>query len=155
MAGEVREDVLWCPQCRENGIFRLRPSVKLQPSDFPTIHSTEFFYQLPVAEQHQTRMPVVSPQGLDLSNVAFMGFENSPAYAQEFMEQQLKPHFNDIGIFSDLKEQHQRHQKGIQDVRGSKTRTVTHKAIFGVRFGPSPPTGSTIEAFHRSSSSAF
>lgn len=36
-------------------------------------------------------MTVVSLRGLEVSSVALVGFENSPAYAQRFMDHLLRP----------------------------------------------------------------
>lgn len=75
--------------------------------------ATAFFYQLPLWGPHKNRMVVMSPRGLEVSNVCLMGFKNSPAFAQRFMDQTLfsykdfcRAYIDDVVIFSDTEEEH-------------------------------------------------
>ena len=55
------------------------------------IDTSAFFHQLLVAARHHNRFTIVSHRGLEQSIVAPMGFRNSPAYAQRFMDALLRP----------------------------------------------------------------
>lgn len=84
------------------------------------VDGSAFFHQLPVADRHRYRMVVISPRGLEVSNVILMGFRNSPAFAQRFMDQRLtrhdkyaKAYIDDIVIFSDTEKDHLRHLEAI------------------------------------------
>ncbi|KAK2062048.1 DNA/RNA polymerase [Colletotrichum caudatum] len=68
-------------------------------------NASRFFHQLGVYPPHQDRMVIISPRGLEYSNVALIGFKNSPAYAQ--------PYINDIVIFSNSDKEHLRHLETI------------------------------------------
>ncbi len=79
-----------------------------------------FFHQLPVHPDHQDRMVMISPRGLEQSNVVLMGFKNSPAFAQRFMDRLLrdyrdfvKAYIDDICIFSDTAEEHLQHLETV------------------------------------------
>ncbi|KAL8366740.1 hypothetical protein RB595_010549 [Gaeumannomyces hyphopodioides] len=80
------------------------------------IDATAFFHQFLVWPKHRNRFTIVSHRGLERSLVAMMGFKNSPAYAQRFMDTLLRAyrHFarafiDDIVIFSDTFEEHTEH----------------------------------------------
>lgn len=79
-----------------------------------------FFHQLPVHSVHTDRAGLISPRGLEKSNVVLMGFRNSPPFAQRFMDQLLLPfkHFvrayiDDVIVFSDNEEDHIDHVNEI------------------------------------------
>lgn len=82
--------------------------------------ATSFFFQFLVHKDYRDRFTYVSHRGLEQSNVAPMGFRNSPAHAQRFMDRLLKPfnHFcrafiDDVVVFSDNWEDHQRHLEDV------------------------------------------
>jgi hypothetical protein len=84
------------------------------------IDATSFFFQFLVHPAYRDRFTIVSHRGLERSTVALMGYRNSPAYAQRFMDQLLKEHksycrafIDDIVIFSDDFESHARHLETI------------------------------------------
>lgn len=68
-------------------------------------------------------MVIVSPRGLEVSNVVLMGFKNSPAFAQRFMDRKLFDHrsfvrayIDDIVVFSDSFEDHLKHLATVLQV---------------------------------------
>lgn len=72
------------------------------------INVTGFFHQFLVHPAFRDHFTMISHRGLERSKVALMGFRNSPAYAQRFMDRLLKGHqdycrafIDDIVIFSD------------------------------------------------------
>ena len=80
------------------------------------IDATSFFHQFPVHPDYRDRFTVVTHRGIEQSIVALMGFKNSPAYVQRFMDKVLRPHqefarafVDDIVIFSETFEDHKRH----------------------------------------------
>lgn len=84
------------------------------------IDATKFFYQLLVHPAFRDRFTFITHRGLERSKVAPMGFRNSPAYAQRFMDRLLKPYrdfcrafIDDVVIFSDSFEDHQKHLHAI------------------------------------------
>jgi hypothetical protein len=84
------------------------------------VDATSFFFQFLVHPQHRDRFTIVSHRGLERSTVALMGFRNSPAYAQRFMDQLLKEHktycrafIDDIIIYSDSFDEHLYHLETI------------------------------------------
>lgn len=92
-------------------------------SVFSSFDATGFFFQLPVKHEHRNRMVVISPRGLERSNVALMGFRNSPAFAQRFMDRLFREHrsfvrvyIDDIVIFSDNHADHEEHLRIVMDI---------------------------------------
>lgn len=90
---------------------------------YSSVDASKFFFQLPVFHDHRNRMVVISPRGLERSNVALMGFKNSPAFAQRFMDRLFFDHrsfvrayIDDIIIFSDSAEEHEEHLKIVFDI---------------------------------------
>ena len=84
------------------------------------IDATSFFYQFGIHPPHRDRFTLISPRGLEQPTVALMGFRNSPAHVQRFMDRLLDKHshyckafIDDIVIFSDNAEQHEQHLKTI------------------------------------------
>ncbi|KAI2608231.1 uncharacterized protein GGS25DRAFT_265905 [Hypoxylon fragiforme] len=49
---------------------------------FTIVDGSPFFHQLPIPHRHRDGMAVISPRGLEVSNVALMGFKNSSAFGQ-------------------------------------------------------------------------
>jgi hypothetical protein len=87
-----------------------------------------FFHQFLVSEDDQEKFTMVSPRGQETSLVALMGFKNSPAYVQRFMDKTLRAYaafarafMDDIVIYSRTLDDHVRHLKAIlqlfQDAR--------------------------------------
>lgn len=65
-------------------------------------------------------MTIISPRGLEVSNVALMGFRNSGPYAQRFMDQRLRPYedfvnayIDDVVIYSYTAKQHEQHLRKV------------------------------------------
>lgn len=84
------------------------------------IDASSFFFQFGVRLDHRNRFTVTSHRGLERFTVAPMGFRNSPAHAQRFMDRILRPHKNyckgyidDIIIFSTTSEDHLIHLERI------------------------------------------
>lgn len=82
--------------------------------------ATSFFFQLLVHKHYRDRFTLISHRGLEQMTVVPMGFRNSPAHAQRFMDRTLKPHkhfckafIDDIVIFSDTFEDHVAHLRTI------------------------------------------
>lgn len=77
------------------------------------------FHQYGVHPDHQDRFTITSHRGLERSTVALMGFRNSPAHVQRFMDQLLRNYpfarcyIDDIVIFSDTGREHVQHLKEI------------------------------------------
>lgn len=92
-------------------------------SYYTVLDASGFFHQLPVHPDHRNRMVVISERGLERSNVVLMGFKNSPAFAQRFMDRQFKDwrhlvraHIDDIIIFSDTMEEHIKHLEQVLEI---------------------------------------
>jgi hypothetical protein len=90
---------------------------------FTVLDASSFFHQLPVWGPHRDRMIIVSPRGLEVANVALMGFRNSPAFAQRFMDNHLRKfkqfcraYIDDVIIFSRTAEEHAEYVKVVLDV---------------------------------------
>lgn len=84
------------------------------------IDATSFFYQFLVHPDYRDRFTIISHRGLEQSTVALMGFRNSPAHVQRFMDQLLRKHcrycrafIDDIIIYSDTFEEHLHHLRTI------------------------------------------
>jgi hypothetical protein len=84
------------------------------------IDARSFFHQFLVYKPHRERFTIVSHRGQEQSKVALMGFRNSPAYAQRFMDRLLRPFrdfvaafIDDIVIFSDNEADHLKHLEEI------------------------------------------
>lgn len=78
--------------------------------------ASSFFHQLPVWPGHRNRMVIISPRGLEVSNVVLMGFCNSPGHSQRFMDRHLRPFkdfadafIDDVIVASDTAEEHVEH----------------------------------------------
>jgi hypothetical protein len=79
---------------------------------FTVLDASKFFHQLPVRHEHRNRMVIITERGLERSNVVLMGFKNSPAYAQRFMDRLffkyrhfVRAYIDDIIIFSNSEEE--------------------------------------------------
>lgn len=79
-----------------------------------------FFHQFLVAEPHRDRFTVISQRGQERSKVALMGFKNSCAYVQRFMDRRLyiyrqfvKAFIDDIVIYSDTEDEHLEHLRRV------------------------------------------
>ncbi|KAL8369548.1 hypothetical protein RB595_000061 [Gaeumannomyces hyphopodioides] len=84
------------------------------------VDASAFFHQFPVWKPDREKFTIVSHRGLERSKVALMGFKNSPAHVQRFMDKELRPHssyatafIDDIIIFSDSEEEHLKHLDAI------------------------------------------
>jgi hypothetical protein len=80
------------------------------------VDATSFFFQFLVHPDHRDRFTICSHRGLERSTVALMGSRNSPAYAQRFIDELLRPHssfcrafIDDIVIFPDSFKDYQKH----------------------------------------------
>lgn len=101
------------------------------------VDATSFFYQFGVYPPHRDRFTLISPRGLERSTVALMGFRNSPAYTQRFMDQLLTPHakycrafIDDIVIYSDNLEDHKKHLRKIFKLFISKNIAISPSKSF-------------------------
>lgn len=102
------------------------------------INAASFFYQFRVYPPHRDRFTVISPRSLKRSTVALMGFRNSPAYTQRYMNRLLKKHpycrafIDDIVIYSDTKEDHIEHLSTIFSLFKSKNLSIAlNKSFIG------------------------
>lgn len=84
------------------------------------VDATGFFHQFKVHPDHRDRFTIVSPRGIERSNVALMGFRNSPAYVQRYMDRLFRSHshycrafIDDIIIFSNTYDDHVKHLNTI------------------------------------------
>ena len=82
-----------------------------------------FFHQLPVAYKHQNRIVVISLHSLKRLNIVLIGFKNSPAFIQRFIdclfqgkEKFVRAYINNIVIFSETKEEHLQYLKEVIEV---------------------------------------
>ena len=85
-----------------------------------TIDVTSFFYQFGIYPPYRDRFTLISPRGLEQPTVVLIGFRNSPAYVQRFIDRLLDKHsyyckafIDDIIIFSNNVEQYEQHLKTI------------------------------------------
>jgi len=76
----------------------------------------KFFFQLPVHAESRKFMAIISPRGIEVSNVALMGYKTSPAFAQRTMEwifreckDFVRVYIDDIVIYSKDAESHLKH----------------------------------------------
>lgn len=92
------------------------------------LDASAFFHQLPIYSKHKDRNILISPRGLEMSHIVIIGFKNSPAFAQRFMDQKLynfrhfaRAYIDDVVIASDTFEEHCTHLhtifKTFQDLR--------------------------------------
>jgi len=84
------------------------------------IDASKFFLQFLVHPDYRDRFTIISHRGLERAKVALLGYRNSPAYVQRFMDRLLKPHrhfcrafIDDVVIFSDSFEDHMKHLEAI------------------------------------------
>lgn len=101
------------------------------------VDATSFFYQFGVYPFHRDRFTLISPRGLERSTVALMGFRNSPAYTQRFMDQLLqtsssfcRAFIDDIVIFSDNLDKHKKHLHHIFKLFTSKNIAISPQKSF-------------------------
>lgn len=100
------------------------------------IDATQFFFQFRVHPDHRNRFTMISHRGLETPTVALMGFRNSPAYVQRFMDKLLKPYdfcrafIDDIVIYSDTIEEHEAHLREIFELFRSKNITISPNKSF-------------------------
>ena len=77
------------------------------------------FYQYGIYPNHQDRFTITSYYGLEYIIITLIGFRNSPAYIQRFMDKLLRNYpfaryyINDIIIFSDTGPEYIQHLKAI------------------------------------------
>lgn len=70
-------------------------------------------------EDHRERFSIISHWGLEQSKVALMGYKNSPAHVQRFMDYTLKKlrefagAFVDIVIYSNTAQEHLMHLEAV------------------------------------------
>ena len=90
---------------------------------FTTFDALRFFFQLLVTEEHKDYIVVISPRRLERSNVVLIGFKNSLAFAQRYMDRlfRLYKHFirayiDDISIFSNNKKEYIEHVTTVLDI---------------------------------------
>jgi hypothetical protein len=96
------------------------------------IDATSFFYQFGVYPKHRDRFTLISPRGLERPKVALMGFRNSPAYTQRYMDRLLWKHaaycrafIDDVVIYSDTLEDHIHHLRTIFKLFRSKNIAIS------------------------------
>ena len=84
------------------------------------VDASAFFHQFGVHPADREKFTVISHRGLERSTVAMMGFRNSPAYVQRFMDKKLLPYkdfarcyIDDIVIFSDTGIEHEQHLRQV------------------------------------------
>ncbi|KAF5971878.1 TY3B-TY3B protein [Fusarium bulbicola] len=96
------------------------------------IDASSFFFQFGVALEHRDRFTITSHRGLERSTVAPMGFCNSPAYAQWYMDRLLRPYrsfcrafIDDIVMFYKSAEEHARHMDTLFRLFVSKNLSIS------------------------------
>jgi hypothetical protein len=101
------------------------------------IDATAFFHQFLVHPDYRDRFTIISHRGIEQSAVALMGYKNSPAYVQRFMDKLLSPHrtycrafIDDIVIFSDSADEHERHLDTIFALFDSRGISIAPKKSF-------------------------
>jgi hypothetical protein len=84
------------------------------------LDAVSFFYQRKVDPRDTHKLTVVSHRGQEEFQMAVMGYENSPGYAQRQIDSLLRPirHFarvyvDDVGIFSRTKEDQETHLRSF------------------------------------------
>lgn len=95
------------------------------------------FYQRRIKPGDRHKMQIISHRGLEQFTVASMGFLNSPAHGQRFMDGILaemssfaKCYVDDIVIFSDTFEEHLRHLRLVFDALRAKNITLAPEKCF-------------------------
>jgi hypothetical protein len=101
------------------------------------IDAASFFYQFRVHPDYQDRFTISSPRGIERFTVAPMGFRNSPAYVQRFMDKFLRDHrsycrafIDDIVIYSDTFQDHIQHLNIIFELFTKKRISIAPKKSF-------------------------
>ncbi|RWA03570.1 hypothetical protein EKO27_g11536 [Xylaria grammica] len=101
------------------------------------VDATGFFHQFSVHPDYRDRFTIISPRGLERSKVALMGFRNTPAYAQRFMDKLLRDYdhyckafIDDICIFSNTAEEHAEHLTKMFALFKSKNIAINPKKSF-------------------------
>lgn len=64
------------------------------------IDATSSFYQFGVHPPHRDRLTLISPRGLEQPTVYLMGYRNSPAHVQRFMDHLLTRHSETAATFT-------------------------------------------------------
>ena len=90
---------------------------------FIVFDASGFFYQLPVIEEYKDRIVVISPRGLERSNIVLIGFKNSPTFVQRFIDRLFFKHryfvrayIDDIVVFSSSPKEHLKHLKIVLEI---------------------------------------
>jgi hypothetical protein len=101
------------------------------------VDASLFFYQFMVYPPHQDRFTVVSHRGQERFKVAIMGFRNSPAHVQRYMDHLLRPHrafatafIDDMIVFSDSAAEHIRHLRTVFKLFQDKNISLSSKKSF-------------------------
>lgn len=101
------------------------------------IDATAFFHLFEVHSDFRDRFTMISHRGLERSTVALMGFRNSSAYAQRYMDTLLEPHkdycrafIDDIVIFSGSEEEHFAHLSTIFELFSELGISISAKKSF-------------------------
>jgi hypothetical protein len=101
------------------------------------IDATAFFHQFQVYPRYRDRFTIVTPRGIERSTVALIGFKNSPAYIQRFIDRVLKPYstfyrafIDDIVIYSKSATDHRRHLNTIFDFFKAKKISISPSKSF-------------------------
>lgn len=101
------------------------------------IDASSFFYQFGVYPPHRDRFTIITPRGLERSKVALMGFRNSPAHTQRFMDRLFdkckhfcRGYIDDIVIFSDTAEDHIKHLRTMFSLFMKKNITISPAKSF-------------------------
>ena len=96
------------------------------------INITLFFYQFGIYPPYRDRFTLISPYSLEQPTIVLMGFRNSPAYVQRFIDWLLdkyahycKVFINNIVIFSNNVEQHEQYLKTIFQLFLSKNIAIS------------------------------
>ncbi|RYC55608.1 hypothetical protein CHU98_g10598 [Xylaria longipes] len=101
------------------------------------VDATGFFHQFKVHPDYKDRFTIISPRGMERSNVALMGYCNSPGYVQRYMDKLFRSHsqycrcfIDDIIIFSDTFEEHIQHLHTIFGLFQTKNIAMSPKKSF-------------------------
>ena len=101
------------------------------------IDAVSFFYQFGVWRRHRDRFTLITHRGLEQPTVAQMGFKNTPAYVQRFMDMLLEEHkeycrvyIDDIVIASNSIDEHLQHLDTIFTLFTTKNIVLSPKKSY-------------------------
>jgi hypothetical protein len=101
------------------------------------IDGSAFFYQFLVPADHRERLTIISHRGKEMPNVALMGYKDSPAIVQRYMDRKMKDlrhcsrcFIDDVVVFSRTAPDHLRHLRDVLFLFQRMSITLSPKKSF-------------------------